>query len=115
MNKMELKNLYDLVKNHFGFKCRMIEIDTCEMEVKALLYDTFLLKCNINSRYGTFGAAIFLAENEYLISTFLGKECSLNSDKESIIESLDLIDNYCSLRLPDKFLEEFRKAYFNLQ
>ena len=48
---------------------------------------------------------------EGIIIEFLGKICSLNSDAESIKESLQIIDNYCRLRLPDKFLDAYYKAY----
>ena len=38
-------------------------------------------------------------------------KCSLNSDEESIKQSLHIVDDYCRLRLPDKFLEAYDKAY----
>jgi len=46
-----------------------------------------------------------------VITEFLGKSCSLNSDEESIKQSLQMIDDYCRLRLPDKFLEAYYQAY----
>lgn len=42
---------------------------------------------------------------------FLGNHCSLNSDRKSIEDSLKIIDDYCRLRLPDKFLDAYYKAY----
>lgn len=42
---------------------------------------------------------------------FLGREISLNNDEKSIRESLKIIDDYCRLRLPDKFLLEYHRAY----
>ena len=48
---------------------------------------------------------------EGVITEFLGKRCSLNSDVQSIKKSLQIIDDYCRLRLPDKFLDAYYKAY----
>lgn len=109
INKLE--DLYNLVKNLFDYKCKMIGIDSEKMEVNAILYDSFFLKCNIDDRYGRFGAGICFGEQEYTITEFLGQRCSLNSDAESIKHSLQIIDEYCRLRLPDKFLDAYFKAY----
>lgn len=80
-------------------------------EVGGILYDSFFLTCNTNDQYGRFGAGIYLGEQKYTITEFLGKTCSLNSDEKSIKESLQIIDDYCRLRLPDKFLDAYYRAY----
>lgn len=49
--------------------------------------------------------------NGQLMTEFLGKECSLNGDEESIRKSLKIIDDYCRMRLPDKYLEAYENAY----
>ena len=74
------------------------------------MYDSFWLRCNLNDQYGRFGAGLEIGK-EGIIIEFLGEICSLNSDAESIKESLQIIDNYCRLRLPDKFLDAYYKAY----
>ena len=107
---MDIKRLYFLVKNFFGYKCKMIGINSEKKEVKCILYDSFFLTCTIDDRYGRFGAGLVVGNNE-VITDFLGKRCSLNSDETSIKESLSIVDNYCRLRLPDKFLKEYYKAY----
>lgn len=107
-----LKQLYDLVSSTFGYKAHMLYKDTERLEVGCILYDSFLLKCNINDRYGMFGAGIALGDS--LVSClvdFLGERCSLNSDPESVVSSLMLVDRYCRLRLPDKFLNAYDEAY----
>lgn len=109
INKLE--DLYNLVRDFFEYKCKMIGIDSEKMEVSAILYDSLFLKCNINDRYGRFGAGVCFGEQEYTITEFLGERCSLNSDDESIKQSLQIIDDYCRLRLPDKFLDAYDKAY----
>ena len=108
---MEAKELYNLVKEFFGYKAHMRYLNTKTKEVACVLYDSFLLKCNLDDRYGRFGAGIYIGEGPVVLTDFLGKGCSLNSDEESIKESLQIIDEYCRLRLPDKFLDAYNKAY----
>lgn len=108
---MSSDKLYDLVKSFYGYKIRMLYENSETNEVLGVLYDSFFLKCNTNDRYGRFGAGICYGEQSYTITEFLGKRCSLNSDEESIKKSLQIIDDYCRLRLPDKFLEAYYKAY----
>jgi hypothetical protein len=103
---MKLLELYTLIEDHFGEKAKMLYQDSQTREVACLLYESFLLKCNLDERYGQFGAGIDVG-NGILITDFLGKKCSLNSDSSSIKESLNLIDRYCRLKLPDKFLTLF--------
>lgn len=109
---MEIKRLYLLIKEFYGYRCKMRGIFSEEKEVKCLLYDSFLLRCSLDDRYGRFGAGLSIDENT-VVTEFLGERCSLNSDEESIKKSLEVIDNYCRLRLPDKFLEAYDEAYLN--
>lgn len=108
---MDTKELYLLVKDFFGYKIKMQYISSEKKEVGGILYDSFFLTCNTNDQYGRFGAGICFGEQKYTITKFLGKTCSLNSDEESIKKSLQIIDDYCRFRLPDKFLDEYYKAY----
>lgn len=112
---MDIDKLYDLVEDFFGYKCNMIGIDSEKKEVYCILYDSFFLECNINDQYGRFGAGVCYGEQKHTITNFLGKRCSLNSDEKSIKESLQIIDDYCRLRLPDKFLDAYYKAYVTSQ
>lgn len=107
---MDIDKLYDLVEDFFGYKCNMRGINVEKKEVSCILYDSFFLECNINDQYGRFGAGICYGEQKYTITNFLGERCSLNSDEKSIKESLQIIDDYCRLRLPDKFLEAYYKV-----
>ena len=63
----------------------------------------------LDSQYGCFGAGIVMPDGQMLIAP-LGKDISLNSDPDSIRKSLKTIDDYCRLRLPDKYLEAFESA-----
>ena len=113
---MEINELYLLIKRFYGYKIRELCINAKEKSVEGILYDAFYLECSTNDRYGRFGAGI--DGGEYLITEFMGKRCSLNSDKKSIQQSLHLIDSYCRSRLPEKFLYEYdrnyRKSIFHL-
>jgi hypothetical protein len=106
---VELAELYLLVKRFYGYKSKMLYGNTETLEAACVLYDSFLFKCNINDRYGRFGAGIVLGET--YITDFLGEKCSLNSDEKSIRQSLQIVDDYCRLRLPDKFLQAYDEAY----
>ena len=108
--KMNVDELYDLVTKYFGYKAKKPYYDSGLKEVTCTLYDSFIFNCGLNDRYGRFGGCIQVGPKEY-ITTFLGKDLSLNSDEESIKESLCIIDNYCRLRLPDKFLKAYDEAY----
>jgi len=108
---MDENELYQIVFGFFGYKCRMQNFDPEKMEVTCILYDTFLLKCNLNGRNNRYSCEISLGNNAVTITEFLGNHCFLNNDLESIKGSLGIVDDYCRLRLPDKFIEAYFQAY----
>ena len=107
---MSTEQLYRLVEDFFGYKCHMRGLDSEKKKVFCVLYDSFWLECDLDDRYGMFGIGIKIGKEE-MITEFLGESCFLNSDKKSIKESLRIVDNYCRLRLPDKFLDAYYEAY----
>lgn len=112
---MKVECLYDLVEEFYGYKAKMRYFNSKTKEVACILYDSFWLKCNLDDQYGRFGAGIVLGNGEGVVTDFLNKSCSLNSDENSIRNSLQIIDDYCRLRLPDKFLDAYYKAYVTSQ
>jgi hypothetical protein len=62
----------------------------------------------ITSRYGTFRGAEF-APGDFF-TTYFGKRLSPKGNRESILESLAIIAEWCQLHLPDKFLERYEAA-----
>ncbi len=108
---MDIKELFCLIEKYFGYKANMLYLNSDIQEVGLILFNSFLVKCSLDERYNSFGAGITFGNQESTITEFLGKKCSLNSDEESIIESLSIIEKYCRLRLPDKFLRAFEEAY----
>lgn len=107
---MSVRELYNLVEDFFGYKVSMRSYNSETKEVAFILYDSFWLRGTLNDQYGRFEAGLETG-NEGLIRIFLGKKCSANSDKESIKKCLQALDDYCRLRLPDKFLDAYYKAY----
>ena len=45
---MNVDELYDLVEDFFGYKAKMRYINSATKEVACVLYDSFLLKCNLD-------------------------------------------------------------------
>ena len=116
MEEMNVKNitdvnkLYDLVEDFYSYKAKMISLDDKKREVVCILYESFVFGFSIDEGTGVFGAGLMFNTRETLI-TLLGEPLATNGDEISIIETLKRIDNYCRVRLPDKFLEAYGKAY----
>ena len=88
---MSVDELYNLVEEYYEYKIKMRYLNPQNSEVGGILYDSFFLKCDLNDRYGRFGAGICFGERKYTVTEFLGKRCSLNSDEESIKEMYLLV------------------------
>ncbi len=103
---MNSDEFYDLVIGYFGRRAiQKAYVDETRV-FTCTLYETFRLRCGLDGEHGTFGAGIESAGGSYL-TTFFGEHASFNSDSESIIKSLTLIDEWCRLHLTDKFLERY--------
>jgi len=107
---MTVNELYDLVKDFYGYKIHMKSVNSKTKEVMGILYDSFVIRCFINDIDDKFEAKIAV-ENEEYISVFLNQDCSQKNEEKSIKQKLEIIDNYCQLRLPDKFLDAYYQAY----
>ena len=104
---MDIDEFTDLIENYFGYKAHNIVIDEDNKVVECILYKSFALSFSIGERYGVFGASLSLGNQSHSLVDVLGEHVSLNSDKDSILKNLIIIDNYCRLRLPDKFLDAY--------
>jgi hypothetical protein len=78
---MDTAEFFDLVEGFFGGRATAKGFDTASAEFTATLF-----------------------------TTFFGRGVSLNSDKESILTSLQIVDEWCRLHLPEKFLERYDAA-----
>lgn len=104
--KLELEDIINLVKERYGNNVTFNHRTKDEFTFS--LYDAFTFQIYIEDRYKIVYSYLLLGEN-IRISNLFGERIVKNNDRESIIESLELIDKYCRLRLTDKYLEEYGK------
>ena len=105
------KELYQIIFEFFGYKCKMQNFDAEKIEICFILYDTFLFKCNLKGNGCRFNCRLIIGDDTASLAEFLGKHCLPDCDLKSIKSSLAMVDEYCRMRLPDKFLEAYYKAY----
>jgi len=103
---METAEFFDLVEDFFGDRATMKGFNRSHAEFTATLYETFRVTCGLGGDHGEFGASVDAAAGAAL-STFFGRNLSLNSDRESILESLRILDDWCRLHLTDAFLKRY--------
>lgn len=108
MSTIDFEQLPRLLHEHFGSRADVISADSATGDVKFILYESFLFTCGIDSRYGRFGLVMLL--DGIAVRTFFGKRVPMENDEGSIRASLDDIDRFCRLRLPEAFLREFSAA-----
>ncbi|GAA5105622.1 hypothetical protein GCM10023211_04570 [Orbus sasakiae] len=107
-NPLSFLDLIKLLREFFKGRISSYSVYSERQEIDCILYEAFVFKCGIEEPYNTFKAGIVL-DSKYIIADYFGKEISLNNTREDIIKSFELVDKYCQLRLPDKYLEEFFK------
>ncbi|MFD1739553.1 hypothetical protein ACFSCX_24020 [Bacillus salitolerans] len=107
---MDIRDLLKIIESFFGKKAKQYMIESEKREISCLLYDSFQFKCGFEGQYGNFNGGIIVGDS-YVVTKFFGEFLSLNNDEESIIKSLEKVDQYCRLRLPDKFLNAYEEAY----
>lgn len=103
---MQTAEFFDLVEDFFGPRAVEKAFEVSEARVTVTLYETFRVTFGLDGDHGQFGAGIEIGSGSYL-GTFFGRSLSLNSDQDSILQSLKVIDEWCRLHLPDKFLERY--------
>ena len=106
MERIEIAQLALLIRHRYGTKVRVESVSEEQQELTFVLYDSFVVKCAIDLRYGSVGIGIQLDEHS-VVRSFLGQRMTMNDDEEAVRRSLDLVDTYCRLRLPDKFLDAY--------
>ncbi|MFV0394901.1 MAG: hypothetical protein ACK5LC_10980 [Coprobacillaceae bacterium] len=105
-NELKLNDIYHLMVDFFGTKVSAPYINSVEQEITVILYDSFVFRFGIDERYQLFKGGILL-DNKHLVTSFFGEKISINNDKKTILSNFKLVDKYCRLRLPDKFLKEY--------
>ena len=108
---MEALDLYRFIEEYLEYKVWMISYNPETNVVKGILYDSFFVMWHIDKSLNEFRAELRYGDSDHVITEFLGKKCVGKLEHKSIQKGLDIIDNYCRLRLPDKFLDAHYKAY----
>lgn len=104
--RLDFEQLIQVVQKHCMNHARVDSADFEGQTLSVIFYDAILVTCNLDPRYGVFGIAVVISEG-VLVREFNGEEFAQNNDEQSIRLSLDKIDRYCRLRLPDKYLSVF--------
>ena len=108
---MNIDKLYDFVRDFYGYKIEMLFINETEKSIGGILYDSFFVMWHIDKSLNEFRAELRYGDSDHVITEFLGRKCVGKLKHKSIQKGLDIIDDYCRLRLPDKFLDAHYKAY----
>jgi hypothetical protein len=99
--------LLDIIEDFWGDRISNSYYDSGDISATCLLYDAITFECSIKD--AQFKGGVML-DSEHMVSTFFGKPLSTDSDIESIKSNLTMVDEYCRLRLPDKFLKKYEET-----
>ena len=105
-----ITELNGVIRESLSYKAKIMYINSAKREVVFIMYDSFMFKCQLDERCHSFGCGLQFSDGT-ISKNFLGRDISFKSDEKSIRKSLQIIDDYCRLRLPDKFLEAYYYAY----
>ncbi len=106
---MESQEFYELVSGYFGAKAIQKSFTRSTGVFTCTLYESFRFECGLDGEHGTFTGGIEFAPDKYF-TTFFDQDLSLNTDSDSILRNLQVVDEWCRLRLPDKFLQRYEAA-----
>ncbi|MFF1573226.1 hypothetical protein ACFVWR_10795 [Leifsonia sp. NPDC058292] len=101
--RLNIREVVALINNYFGPRVRVRGVTLASGVVDIILYDSFCFRITVDSQTGGFGMILQLPAGA-ATARLLGREFSLNNNRETIEESLALAEEYCRLRLTDKFL-----------
>lgn len=99
-----IKYVMSITDDYFADKAKRLSINIESKTIQYLLYNSFEVKIQTGERYGDFGAGIVIGSIILGPEILPGRQIKMDSSKASILDNLKLIDEYCRLRLPDKFL-----------
>ena len=108
MTAIDFSTLPRLIHDLYGKKADVVSVNSDTDEVMFILYESFLFKCGFDKRYGRFGLVGLL--DGVAVHTFFGKRVTMENDEDLIRASLNDVDRFCRLRLPEAFLIEFDAA-----
>ncbi|WP_157002701.1 hypothetical protein [Agromyces laixinhei] len=109
----DLRELRNMVQQYFGTKGRYLatkrdEADLNRGSVRFSLYDSFVFSFVVAEFPFSSLAIVQHLPGEELSSRLLGVELRfIENDEGALVSAFDVVDRYCRLRLPDKYLTEF--------
>ena len=109
--KITFEQSVDIAKNFWGNRAK-ISVNE-QKEAICVLYDAFIFRWNYNDRYGAFEGGVLL-KNDSLVWDYLGKNLQTDRWKGAFLKDLEIVDQYCRMRLPDKYLKAYDVAYSTL-
>ncbi|KGJ71731.1 hypothetical protein GY21_20205 [Cryobacterium roopkundense] len=107
---MPYGEFYGFALDFFGPRLSFPTSDESRRTLRGVLYDSLLFSCGFDEQSSMFSAAIHVGPGR-VTGSFLGRSASMNSDRESIGESLQLVDDYCRLRLPSTYVDVFDEVH----
>lgn len=93
-----------MVKFNYQANIRYVNSETQEIGFR--MYNYFSFECQLDEENNIFRCRRMINERMFF-DELLGRKLFSNGDEKSIVEILNLIDRYCRLSLPDKFLAEY--------
>ncbi|MDR3260132.1 MAG: hypothetical protein LBT51_11035 [Fusobacteriaceae bacterium] len=84
---MNVDQLYDLIKDYYGYKSQFFSLYSKGKYVKCILYNSFELKCGIEENEKSIKAVIKINDNVE-IEGFLDQKFSSNNNESSIKQLL---------------------------
>lgn len=107
----DIRHLTDLVESYLGNKVLVYGLHA-RNTIEGILYETFIFRMILDSENKQVKGEIVISKSVNN-SRFFGKEGICSNKENEIKELLDIVDDYCQKRLPDKFLHEYFKVYKN--
>ena len=108
-----LRDFRDATEDYFGGKARYLataasENDPSRGYVRFLLYEALHFRFIIGDPpYNGLGISRQIDGNASISQFALGDLTLIGNDKMSVLNAFDIIDTYCRLLLPDKYLKLF--------
>jgi hypothetical protein len=105
-DRLDFSGLRSFLRSELGSRMSIQTVSPSTQDIVFVLYDAFVFKAGIGERHNSFGV-IMLLPGKASIRTFIGQDTTLCTGKDDARNALRAIDDYCRLRLPDKYLEAF--------
>ena len=111
---MDYSKLYKSIKAELDYKVKMRYVNSLELTAGFFIYDSFAFEFGVGEKFQEFGGYMVCGDDGK-IHKFLGKSLIPIKNIEDVRYNIKIIDDYCRLRLPDKFLQAYDEEYKDKQ